>query len=170
MQFGADPKPALTVSTGVREGAIVVRVEGELDHQSARLLRGELATVWSTPGMATVVLDLSAVTFCDSVGLSELIAAMRHSEGIGHTLMISGMQGTLLRILTITGLRGAFDGYDTVEDALRHASPPALFPMDPSARRSSLLEASGGDPSVLGASADALLPFHPSPSAPKEPS
>jgi anti-sigma B factor antagonist len=128
MQFEADPQPGLTVSTGMRESAIIVHLRGELDYHSAPVLRSELTQVWDRPDVSTVVLDVALVSFCDSVGLSELIAAMRHSQATGRTLMVSGIRGTLLRVLTITGLRNAFNSYDTVEDALRHAPPDPAAP------------------------------------------
>ncbi|GGK62476.1 hypothetical protein Sme01_04470 [Sphaerisporangium melleum] len=118
MQFGADPQMGLVVSSEVRQNAIVVEAQGELDHRTAPLLRDELSRVWSAPGITAVILDFSAVTFCDSVGLSELIAALRRSEATGRALMISGVQGTLLRVLTITGLRKAFDTYETTGEAM----------------------------------------------------
>ncbi|WP_424534930.1 anti-sigma factor antagonist [Sphaerisporangium viridialbum] len=137
MQFGADPQQGLTVSRGIRESAVVVQVQGELDYRSAPLLRDELGGIWDIPGISAIILDLSEVTFCDSVGLSELIAVLRRSQNTGHALMISGLQGTLLRVLTITGLHNAFDTYDTAEEALRQASsavePPRTVPsiLDP---------------------------------------
>ncbi|WP_248965052.1 STAS domain-containing protein [Sphaerisporangium perillae] len=118
MQFGAEPQAGFIVSTGVRQGAVVVQIQGELDYRSALVLRDELARAWEILGISAVILDMGAVTFCDSVGLSELIAALRRSKATGHVLMISGVQGTLLRVLTITGLRNAFDTYETVEEAM----------------------------------------------------
>ncbi|MFC4584895.1 STAS domain-containing protein [Sphaerisporangium corydalis] len=136
MQFGADPPMGLNISYEERDSALVVQARGELDYRSAPVLRGELDHVWKVPGVSTIVLDLAEVTFCDSVGLSELIAALRRSKTTGRVLLLSGLQGTLLRVLTITGLRGAFDSHDTVEDALRHASglgsaPPFLLGVSP---------------------------------------
>ncbi|MEU8269987.1 anti-sigma factor antagonist [Sphaerisporangium sp. NPDC049002] len=164
MQFGADPQQGLTVSCGVRESAVVVQVRGELDYRAAPLLRSELSAIWDMPGISAIVLDLAEVTFCDSVGLSELIATLRRSQNTGHTLMVSGLQGTLLRVLTITGLHNAFDSYDTVEEALRRASstmePPLTEPsiLDPppvapsgleSPAATSILEPPAALPSIL---------------------
>jgi anti-sigma B factor antagonist len=130
MQYGADPQMGLSVSSVVRGNALVVQVQGELDYRSASILRTELSGVWEKPGISAIVLDLAEVVFCDSVGLSELIAALRRSQTTDHALMVSGVHGTLLRVLTITGLRNAFDTYDTVESALSHA-PAAVEPATP---------------------------------------
>jgi anti-sigma B factor antagonist len=149
MQFGTDPQMGLNVSSGVRQGALVVRVRGELDYRSASILRSELGGVWEMPGISTIVLDVDAVTFCDSVGLSELIAALRRSQMTGHTLMMSGLQGPLLRVLTITGLRDAFEAYDTVDDALRHsATATEPHPATPSILDSPAATSSAPEPSA----------------------
>jgi anti-anti-sigma factor len=131
MQFGIDPKPGLTVSSGLRGNTVVVQVQGELDHHTAPVLRAEMERVWEVPDVNATVLDLAEVTFCDSVGLSELIAALHRSELLDRALLVSGVQGTLLRVLTITGLRRAFDTYETVEEALRGVSGPAPDPTTP---------------------------------------
>ncbi|GAA3814120.1 hypothetical protein GCM10022226_38670 [Sphaerisporangium flaviroseum] len=158
MKYGADPQTGLSVSSVVRGSALVVQVQGELDYRSTSILRTELSGVWEKPGISTIVLDLAEVVFCDSVGLSELIAALRRSQRSRHALMVSGVHGTLLRVLTITGLRDAFDTYDTVESALGHApaavepatssvlEPPAApSPLEPPAM-SALLEPAAASP------------------------
>ncbi|WP_214415934.1 STAS domain-containing protein [Sphaerisporangium fuscum] len=134
MQFGIDPQPGLSVTSQLRGNTVVVHIRGELDYHSTPVLRGEMQQVWTTPGMSAVILDMAEVTFCDSVGLSELIAALRRSEAGGHPLLVSGVQGTLLRVLTITGLRRAFDTYETLDEALAHVPAPIAVadPLPPS--------------------------------------
>ncbi|MFC6086712.1 STAS domain-containing protein [Sphaerisporangium aureirubrum] len=118
MQHGAGPQSGLVVSSHKRDGFIIVNAEGELDYRSASALRRGLTTAWAAPGISALVLDLSAVAFCDSVGLSELISALRHSRDTGLPLRVVGVQGTVLRILTITGLHESFDIYDDLDAAL----------------------------------------------------
>ncbi|MDH2424905.1 STAS domain-containing protein [Sphaerisporangium sp. TRM90804] len=140
MQYGADPQLEFTVAADRRDSVVVVQARGELDYTSAPILRGRLAEVWASPGVASLVLDLTEVSFCDSVGLSELISTLRRSEAEGVRLAVAGVQGTVLRVLTITGLRHAFDMCPTVEDAL-----PA-----------EAVSAAGADPPVAGRDADPL--------------
>ncbi|MEV7968773.1 anti-sigma factor antagonist [Sphaerisporangium sp. NPDC088356] len=173
MQFGADPQQGLSVSRGIQESAVVVQVRGELDYRSAPLLRGELGGVWEIPGISAIILDLSEVTFCDSVGLSELIAVLRRSQNTGHALMVSGLQGTLLRVLTITGLHNAFDSYATVEEALRRASPilDPRMPAPPAIAVPSVLEPPVAPHSPLEPLVTAQSPLEPTmaPASPLEP-
>ncbi|GAA4225910.1 hypothetical protein GCM10023075_24750 [Streptosporangium album] len=63
--------------------------------------------------------DVTALTFCDSTGVSEMIASLRRSRALGARLVLAGVHGTLERILTITGLRSAFELSPSVEEALQ---------------------------------------------------
>ncbi|MFJ2029768.1 STAS domain-containing protein [Streptosporangium sp. NPDC087985] len=124
MLFGAGRGPAFTLSCDVHERATVIRVGGELGFHSAPLLREQLDRAWGS-GTAFLIVDLTDVTFCDSVGLSELVSALQHSEAVGTPFVLSGVHGYLERVLTITGLRKAFEVHPSPEDALRQV-PPAL--------------------------------------------
>jgi anti-sigma B factor antagonist len=50
----------------------VVTVEGELDLHTARTLMGTVDDTLTTPDLAAIVIDLSAVTFLGSSGLGTL--------------------------------------------------------------------------------------------------
>ncbi|WP_326824214.1 STAS domain-containing protein [Streptosporangium sp. NBC_01639] len=120
MLFEAGRGPAFTLSCDVRENATVIRVGGELGFTSAPLLRERLDR-FRGPGTTFVIVDLTDVTFCDSVGLSELVSALQRSEAAGTRFVLSGVHGYLARVLTITGLRKTFEIHPSAEDALRHA-------------------------------------------------
>ncbi|MDP9866584.1 MULTISPECIES: STAS domain-containing protein [Streptosporangium] len=123
MLFGAGHGSAFTISCDLHEGAAVIRVGGELGFHSAPLLREQLHRVWDGPGTPLLIVDLTEVTFCDSVGLSELVSALQHGEATGTRFVLSGVHGPLARVLTITGLRKAFEIHPTADDALRQAAP-----------------------------------------------
>ncbi|GAA4219351.1 anti-anti-sigma factor [Streptosporangium album] len=121
MLFEAGRGPAFTLSCDVHERATIIRVGGELGFTSAPLLREQLDR-FRGPGTAFLIVDLTDVTFCDSVGLSELVSALQHSEAVGTRFALSGVHGYLARVLTITGLRKTFEIHPGPEDALRQAS------------------------------------------------
>ncbi|WP_432171151.1 STAS domain-containing protein [Streptomyces sp. 1222.5] len=56
-----------------------------------------------------LVMDVSAVSFCDAAGLTALEAARSSAVRAGTRFALSGVQPTLLRILTVTGLDATFD-------------------------------------------------------------
>ncbi|GAA3102755.1 anti-sigma factor antagonist [Streptosporangium carneum] len=99
--------------------ACVVETSGELDYHHAPVLRSEMTRVWEAGPPPTVVIDVTALTFCDSTGVAELITNLRRSGALGTRLVLVGVHGTLERILAITGLRAAFELSPSVEEALR---------------------------------------------------
>jgi anti-sigma B factor antagonist len=86
------------VDTGIR--AVVV---GEVDSASAPTLRRELdSALDATP--AELVVDLDAVTFLDSAGLSVLATAHRRAVGQQTRLRVLASGRPVIRPMQITGL------------------------------------------------------------------
>jgi len=78
----------------------VVHVSGELDVAAAPELKTCLA------GLANddVAVDLAAVTFMDSSGISVLIGADRQSADLGHRLTLRSPSPAVVKVLKITGV------------------------------------------------------------------
>lgn len=117
--------PTFTVSLGLVDGVAVLRVGGELDLVAAPALREHLRAAARLPSQRVVV-DLSDVSFCDSVGMSELVVALNNSQNSGGRLVLSGVRGSLERLLYRTGLHNLFERHATWQDAVRQvtADPP----------------------------------------------
>ncbi|NUR82919.1 MAG: STAS domain-containing protein [Nonomuraea sp.] len=113
--------PTLTVSSGLSRNAIIVRLEGELDADAVPVLREHMHRIWELPAKPFLILDLGEVAFCDSMGMNELIDVMQRCESRGTRLLLGGVQGVMARVLSITGLRHAFEVFARFDDALRLA-------------------------------------------------
>lgn len=126
MSYGATGKSALVVTSGLFHDAVIVRLEGELDVYAVPLLREHLRRVWAAPVTPYLILDLRGIAFCDSEAMGELVGVLQRCERQGTRLLLGGVGGVMERVLSITGLRNAFEVYDDWEDALRHAvaAPP----------------------------------------------
>ncbi len=85
---------------------LTVTVIGELDAFTANQLRLALAG-WELP-IVDCVVDLSQVTFMDSSGLKELIAARQHLHERSATVRLSGARGQVERLLKMTGVDELF--------------------------------------------------------------
>ncbi|NNJ06017.1 STAS domain-containing protein [Streptomyces sp. PKU-MA01144] len=88
-----------------RDAAIgpVVEVFGELDHSSAIRLRELIPTIELRPGQR-LVMDLSGMEFCDSSGITALIAAHHHAQAARAELALAAVPAHTLRILRVVGL------------------------------------------------------------------
>ena len=95
-----------------RDGYVVIVVRGELDMDSASPLRALLATPEAQS--PTVVLDLRAVSFVDSSGLSVIVGEHQRAkaEGFRFVVSIAGAR-QVERLFELCGLKGTVV---TVED------------------------------------------------------
>ncbi|GHB56280.1 hypothetical protein GCM10010347_27930 [Streptomyces cirratus] len=93
----------------VREGdgtRLVVALAGAMDWHTAPQLREEgMRLLAESPHL---VLDVSAVTFCDSSGLSVLVQLRRHAQDTGGSVTLTSVPAHLVRLLEISGLGRVF--------------------------------------------------------------
>jgi len=105
-----------SVTTRTTEAGAVVTVEGELDVATAPRLRAGIDTLVLRSGQRLVV-DLAGVTFCDSSGISTLIAARNVAEAAGAGIALAAVPGRLRRTFGLIGLADFFPTYPSAEDA-----------------------------------------------------
>jgi anti-sigma B factor antagonist len=87
--------------------AFVVSVSGELDLSTVEPLEQELAAVMEQGGRRVIV-DLTGVTFIDSVSLGALVFNAKRLRTNGGTCVIVADDPRILRIFEITGLGRVF--------------------------------------------------------------
>jgi stage II sporulation protein AA (anti-sigma F factor antagonist) len=107
------------VTEEVQPGVLVVRLSGEIDiattEHAAEAIRAAVA-----PPARLVLIEVSAVTFCSSAGLGNLVEARQLAGQHGIDLALVGVGRPVDRPLSITGLGRDFAIFASVDDALRH--------------------------------------------------
>lgn len=99
------------------DGVDIVSVGGEIHLSTAPAFRQRLEAVIAG-GDARLVLDLSAVAFIDSTGLSVLLNALRLvHQRLGEMALVC-KNPTVLRLFEITSLESTFAIFSGREDAL----------------------------------------------------
>jgi anti-anti-sigma factor len=108
------------VTEELQPGVRLIRMSGEIDIAStdlaARAIRAAVV-----PPVRLVLIDLTAVTFCSSAGLGNLVEARQLAGQHGIDLALVGVGRPVDRPLSITGLGGQFRIYASAEDALRQS-------------------------------------------------
>ena len=104
----------LRVSSRSQGDHIVLALAGEIDLYTAPRLQSELTSVLSAKKSAQIVVDMSAVEFCDSTGMNVLLAAHRVATERGGDLTLAAPRPPVRKILEVTGLQSVF----TIEDDL----------------------------------------------------
>lgn len=94
---------------------IALAVSGELDATTAPLLREQVEQLVAEEHRGVVV-DLTEVTFIDSVSLAALVAARRRMGESGRLALVADGAFVLL-VLEATGLDAILDVFPTFEEA-----------------------------------------------------
>ena len=99
-----------------QNGAVIVRLRGELDVYNAGLVREALINA-AERGGSRLVVDLEEVTFMDSTVLGVLVEARTHvPDRRAFLLAAAGFE--VRRALEVSGLDRHFEVHDTVDSAL----------------------------------------------------
>lgn len=113
---GDSPVQQLRLTTRAHEGCAVVSLHGELDIACADDLRREIAAARRTHG-DHIILDLDALEFMDSHGLSVIVTSYKAAVGAGGSLSLVAPRQIVRRTLEITGLSRRLSIHPTVEAA-----------------------------------------------------
>jgi anti-sigma B factor antagonist len=90
----------------------VMFVRGEIDLYTAPRLHEELTSALADGAPVRLLVDMSAVEFCDSTGMNVLLAAHRKAREQGGDLELAGPRPTVRKILQVTGLETVFTVLD----------------------------------------------------------
>ena len=120
----AAPAPRFDVEVRTEPQATVLVLTGELDHDSAPLLRErfdevfDAAAAQGSPSPGAVVVDCAELGFCDSTGLNVLLTARLRAEEVGVGIRLATLRGHVVRMFEITGVGGVFSIHPDLADAL----------------------------------------------------
>ncbi|RSN54002.1 anti-anti-sigma factor [Streptomyces sp. WAC 04229] len=106
----------LTVHTRTTASGPVIELAGELDHHTAPQVRDALDALSLRTGQQLVI-DLGALTFCDSTGITMLIAARNHALAGEASIVLVAVPTRVSRILRVVGLEQVFPTHPTAQDA-----------------------------------------------------
>ncbi|MFD7231100.1 STAS domain-containing protein [Streptomyces sp. NPDC059881] len=114
----------LTVQTRTATAGPVIELAGELDHHSAPDVRVLLLGLGLHPGQQLVI-DLDRLTFCDSSGITVLIAARNHALQAEADIALAAVPDHVSRIFRTVGLEQVFTIHPDARAAEAAWTPPA---------------------------------------------
>jgi anti-anti-sigma factor len=100
-------------------------LRGELESSSAPVLRAEIRRLFEDGDTHSVLFDLMAVTFVDSIGLGVFFAAHRMAERCGGAVALACPQAPVRGSLDSTGLSRTLFVSPTRADAIIYLSRAA---------------------------------------------
>ena len=116
MELTVDQKPA-----SGRPDVTIVAPAGEIDLATAPLLREGLERA-EARAPSGLVIDLRGVAFIDSTGIGELVGCHRRCRDQDRALAFVVPEGTIRKILGVTGMDAVFDLHHDVDSAVASLS------------------------------------------------
>jgi anti-sigma B factor antagonist len=107
----------LTIDARVEGDWDVVVVRGEVDLYTSPTLRAAIERSLDR-GARRVLVDLRDVGFMDSSGLGVLVGGLRRSRERGGELALVCGEGSVMRVLSMTGLDRVFPIHGSLGDVL----------------------------------------------------
>ncbi|NLE73884.1 MAG: STAS domain-containing protein [Actinobacteria bacterium] len=114
----------LVIDKTTTDGALVIRVNGELDVYTAPQLKNALSE-GASQGHHSLVIDLTCVGFLDSTALGVLVGGQKQMEAEAVRLSLVITDPNLAKIFRITGLDGLFEIYSSVSEAINRGQVAA---------------------------------------------
>lgn len=102
----------------------VLSMPAEVDLTNAAALLGRILTVLDRQP-ATVIVDMTATTFCDSAGVNTLVRAHQRAASVQAELRLVAPGRAVRRILTVTGLDRLISVYPSLAASLAAGRPAA---------------------------------------------
>ena len=109
-----------TITDDRSDDVAVLRLTGELDADTATQLHATLANLLERP-VPRIVVDLSDLKFCDSMGLSAFITSKQVITARGGWLSFAGANPFLVNLMETVGLHRYFAMFADVDEAIAAA-------------------------------------------------
>jgi anti-anti-sigma factor len=100
--------PAFEFDTSIDGTRSILSASGEVDLDSAPKLTELGEVCLANPAVDTLEIDLSAVTFMDSSAIGSLVSLRNSALAADKSLVLTGISGTVRKLLKITGLDQVF--------------------------------------------------------------
>lgn len=107
----------LTIIVRTLDIGHVLALAGVLDLHTSREAREAVQTLALRTG-ELLVIDLGAITFCDSSGIAALVVARNRAIAAEADIAVAAVPAQLARVFGIVGLDQVFPSHSTVDDAV----------------------------------------------------
>lgn len=114
---------AITVDTRVDGTCMFIEITGEIDLANAPLLRETLLRALNKH-TGPLVVDLSAVGFIDSTGLSALVSGHQRAKQLDRPYAVCGLQPSARKLFQVTALDSLIPIYADAAEAHAHYADP----------------------------------------------
>lgn len=108
----------MKIVTEIKQGALVVRINGELDMHGAEMFRQTVDQALDDSGVKHIVLNLEKVPFVDSAGLGVILGRYKKVSLQGGRMAAAHIQPQAARVMELSGLFRIIRNHKTEAEAL----------------------------------------------------
>ncbi|SEO36377.1 anti-sigma F factor antagonist [Propionispora vibrioides] len=108
----------MKTTTVLKQGVLIVQIEGELDMHGADKFRETIDTALDACGAKNMILDLQDVSFIDSSGLGVILGRYKRLSALDGRILAVHVQPQVAHILELSGLLKIIEVYPSQTDAL----------------------------------------------------
>jgi len=99
-----------------RNGNLVVKILGEIDHHTAERIRHTAEREFRTSGAKNMVFDFAHVRFMDSSGIGMIIGRYKEVKKAGGKVFAINIGPEIDRIFVISGLKKIINCFESLEE------------------------------------------------------
>ena len=99
-----------------KNGNLIVKVRGEIDHHTASNIRTVIEKEYSSTRAKNIVFDFLKTSFMDSSGIGVIIGRYKELKTFGGKVFAINIPPEINRIFTISGLRKIIHCIETIEE------------------------------------------------------
>ncbi|GIM48286.1 anti-sigma F factor antagonist [Collibacillus ludicampi] len=109
---------SLQVQTKKIGSTLVVRLQGELDHHTAEIVRERVEGELNKDLTPHLIMNLEGLSFMDSSGLGVILGRYKRVSQMGGRMALCSVNDTLLRLFELSGIQKILRIYDSETHAL----------------------------------------------------
>ena len=99
--------------------ALLVKLDGELDHHMAEKVRAEVDDKMRSTNAVNIIFDFSELLFMDSSGIGVIMGRYKKARTLGGKVIVYGVNAAVLRLMEMSGLSKIIKLTPTLEKATR---------------------------------------------------
>lgn len=108
----------MKLTTDMKSGIFIVRIEGELDLSSVSVFRQVVDNVLDSRRSKYLLMNLEDLTFIDSSGLGVILGRYKKVNLLGGKILVTNVKPQITRIFELSGLHKILAVYPTEAQAL----------------------------------------------------
>ena len=107
--------------------AILIKVDGELDHHMAGKIKDAADRKMRSTNAVNVIFDLSDMTFMDSAGIGVMMGRYKKARALGGKTAVFGTDAQTLRIIKMSGMDKIIKIVPGFEKAVRYIDKGEIY-------------------------------------------